>query len=1032
VRNRNTRGVHLYLTNIYIDDTSFLKLNLCLLVLLAAQSVYSAVGDTTACKWKDNKRGAFNFSWDGDYDSARKVAMPKIIARNLTTSLYYNPGLPRYANGIDFWETAPNRYGWFLGHHQMECKNGLWDSGSMTDAYYQVGEAARIIWGINPPGKTRLHIMTEWPEGSSGGLNSTQWNELQTVFSFIRCTVIGTAGGYTMPDDTWTYAQLIARPQAAITNGSFTGLLFHQIGQYGEYGYVVNETYFEQYLDWLVANSGSLWVGNNIDIYAYMQEYNNRTISVASTTPNIIVNLTSTQDPALYTFPLTLITQVPSGWTYCKVTQGPGQTGIDAKKIYPVDVWASSRTVMYEAIPGWGQITLESSSPDSTPPNAPAVRDGYTSGFDIDTTTATDYLAANWDACTDAETGMKRYWYKIGTTAGGAEVFDWIDNGLQSSATVRRTNLSLIRGVTYYFTVKAENGQGAQSSESISDGQCVDTMPGYIKFTDDFESGGTSNWTSASGATVSAAAAHLGNYGLLLSQSNTLTKNSVNSDNDLYVGLSFKLAPNFSLGSGSLNLVAINPASGNYTAQLRISYNSAGYLLSGHYITDITTTHPSGVWASVPESPSTSFAAGVCPIITPNTWYRLDIHTKSAGDKKGGVEIWLNGSKVTSRLFTYNTLTKAARNVIISMSTGTGNIYVDNITMSDSLMPMPTAYSAASVDTSSPTAPGAVYDGTGADASFTYSTTSLSANWTSSADADSGISGYRYAIGTTAGGINTAGWTSLGNVLTITRMGLPLSVGTTYYFSVKAVNGIGLVGLAVNSNGQFVKLIDTSDTTPPPDISAVRDGTGTDIAYSTATTTLCANWDSVTDPESGTARYWYAIGTQTSGSGVSDTKAWTDNGVLTSINAQALALTVGVTYYVSVKAENGVGLQSSTTTSNGQYIAEVTTGTVITPPVIPPSTAPVISPGIRFYPNPCKPTAASPARFIMKDNTGGEVNIYTLSGRLVKKLSVPAGSGSAAWDGKNSDGEKARQGIYVYKITGNSGETLSGKLALTK
>ncbi len=81
----------------------------------------------------------------------------------------------------------------------------------------------------------------------------------------------------------------------------------------------------------------------------------------------------------------------------------------------------------------------------------------------------------------------------------------------------------------------------------------------------------------------------------------------------------------------------------------------------------------------------------------------------------------------------------------------------------------------------------------------------MSANWSASTDSISGISGYQYAIGTTAGGTNVVGWTSVGNVLSVTRTGLSLNVGTTYYFSVKATDNAGLVGSATNSPGQTVQ-----------------------------------------------------------------------------------------------------------------------------------------------------------------------------------------------------------------------------------
>ncbi len=104
---------------------------------------------------------------------------------------------------------------------------------------------------------------------------------------------------------------------------------------------------------------------------------------------------------------------------------------------------------------------------------------------------------------------------------------------------------------------------------------------------------------------------------------------------------------------------------------------------------------------------------------------------------------------------------------------------------------------------SPPSAPPAVYDGTttGVETSTTTSTTQLSANWTAASDPINGISGYQYAIGTTAGGTNVVAWTSLGNVLSVTKTGLSLTVGTTYYFSVKAVSGLGIVGPVTSSPG---------------------------------------------------------------------------------------------------------------------------------------------------------------------------------------------------------------------------------------
>jgi hypothetical protein len=84
----------------------------------------------------------------------------------------------------------------------------------------------------------------------------------------------------------------------------------------------------------------------------------------------------------------------------------------------------------------------------------------------------------------------------------------------------------------------------------------------------------------------------------------------------------------------------------------------------------------------------------------------------------------------------------------------------------------------------------------------------LHAVW-ASADAETGISEYQYAIGITAGGTDIVVWTSTGTTASVTETGLSLSDGQIYYFTVRARNGAGLWSAVGNSDGITV------DTTPP-------------------------------------------------------------------------------------------------------------------------------------------------------------------------------------------------------------------------
>ena len=109
---------------------------------------------------------------------------------------------------------------------------------------------------------------------------------------------------------------------------------------------------------------------------------------------------------------------------------------------------------------------------DATPPSAPPViRDGASREVGINFSYYTTQLSANWDASIDAESGIYRYWYAIGTRAGDTDVVSWTDNG--NNVSVTRTGLTLKRGATYYFSVKAENRVGLLSPPMKSRGQCV-------------------------------------------------------------------------------------------------------------------------------------------------------------------------------------------------------------------------------------------------------------------------------------------------------------------------------------------------------------------------------------------------------------------------------------------------------------------------------------------------------------------------------------------------------------------------------
>ena len=97
-----------------------------------------------------------------------------------------------------------------------------------------------------------------------------------------------------------------------------------------------------------------------------------------------------------------------------------------------------------------------------------------------------------------------------------------------------------------------------------------------------------------------------------------------------------------------------------------------------------------------------------------------------------------------------------------------------------------------------------INDGASSDVDTVYSNNTVYANWQAAIDPNSGIQEYFYSLGTTPGGNDIVDWTSAGQNISITLSNLNLSYGTTYYFSMKAINYAGLTSQVVSSDGFFV------------------------------------------------------------------------------------------------------------------------------------------------------------------------------------------------------------------------------------
>ncbi|MDR2395987.1 MAG: hypothetical protein LBD57_05250 [Endomicrobium sp.] len=82
---------------------------------------------------------------------------------------------------------------------------------------------------------------------------------------------------------------------------------------------------------------------------------------------------------------------------------------------------------------------------------------------------------------------------------------------------------------------------------------------------------------------------------------------------------------------------------------------------------------------------------------------------------------------------------------------------------------------------------------------------------------------------------------------------------------------------------------------------------------------------------------------------------------------------------------------------------------------------------IKVYPNPWIPESKNSSQgslsggitFAELPTDGGEIDIYSIFGEIVRKLRWDYGS-TVNWDGKNDQGEYVASGVYMWTIKGRN------------
>ncbi len=227
--------------------------------------------------------------------------------------------------------------------------------------------------------------------------------------------------------------------------------------------------------------------------------------------------------------------------------------------------------------------------------------------------------------------------------------------------------------------------------------------------------------------------------------------------------------------------------------------------------------------------------------------------------------------------------------------------------------------SGASITWDSPTI--SLNDGTGSDIDLVNQTEELSANWTLSST--TAVDHLMFAIGTSVGGDQALGFTSVGSALAVSIDSLSLQSGTTYYTALRAVDQQGEIISEASSDGVLV------DASAPA---------LTDLTIITSTTMATVTW---TTDEPATSQVEHGL---TTSLGTSTTL---DSTLTTSHQVELSNLVAGSSYYlraysVDQAGNTGASVVSAFSVSN-KKVGGRAAGPTLRQPILEGGTTPAIT-----------------------------------------------------------------------------------------
>jgi len=322
-------------------------IGLCLISLIADSAV-AEPGATQIAKWRDNRTAVFLLMFDDSWPSHFQVAVPELAKRGLTGTFYINPGKGEYKKFAQEWEEKVWKQGMAYGNHTMTHQG----ANDLDEARREISECTQVILKTVPGPKPRL-ISWGMPGVKVWNVTAEQLTEILAAEHLIDRPPFRDHGAvYHLK----TADEMLALVDKAVRAQSMEYLVFHGIERIEpKWGYqdfwALKQDIFLPVLDALKQRQekGELWITDHISYHQYEQERAAARVKVAKASDQeLVIELTATTDPKFYDLPLTLLSDVPAGWTQAQVTQG--------KTVTTVPVTAGR--VQYSALPNGGPVKI--------------------------------------------------------------------------------------------------------------------------------------------------------------------------------------------------------------------------------------------------------------------------------------------------------------------------------------------------------------------------------------------------------------------------------------------------------------------------------------------------------------------------------------------------------------------------------------------------------------------------------------------------------------------------------------------------